>query len=118
VLAQIERHYYSAIEIDTAPNDPISAEERSRFSAAFMRTLLSHYRPGRLRPFRRSPSLPCSEAMALTRELKDHTVVDEPVNDDAGGHRVREHLGPVCKGQVRRYSDACAFITLRDDLVK
>jgi hypothetical protein len=44
--------------------------------------------------------------------------VDEPVYDDAGRHWVGEHLGPVRKGQVRRYSDACAFITLCDDLVK
>ena len=73
---------------------------------------------GRLRALRRSPSLACSEPMALTGELKDHAVVDEPVYDDAGGHWVGEHLGPVRKGQVRRYSDACAFITLCDDLVK
>ena len=59
---------------------------------------------GRLRALRRSPSLACSEPMALTGELKDHAVVDEPVYDDAGGHWVGEHLGPVRKGQVRRYS--------------
>ena len=56
--------------------------------------------------------------MALTGELEDHAVVDESVYDDAGGHRVREHLGPVCKCQVRRYSNACAFIALRNNLVK
>ena len=55
--------------------------------------------------------------MALTGELKDRAVADGSVYDDAGGHRVGEHLGPVCKGHVRRYSDACAFITLCDDLV-
>jgi hypothetical protein len=73
---------------------------------------------GCLGPFRRPPSLARSEAVALAGELEDDAVVNEPIDDYACGHWVGEHLGPVGKRQVRCQSDACAFIALRDNLIK
>jgi hypothetical protein len=45
VLAMLEDHRFSAIQISYHPNEPVVAAERSRLSEPFMRKLLATYVP-------------------------------------------------------------------------
>ena len=47
--------------------------------------------------------------------LKHRRVVDDPVHDRSGGHRIEEDLGPACGRQVRRHHEAVALVALADE---
>ena len=57
-----------------------------------------------------------ADAVALSGELDESSVVDDAV-DDGGGHvAVAEHVAPSAELEVRGEDDASPFVAVGDDL--
>ena len=56
------------------------------------------------------------EAVALAGELEDDAVVHEPIDHCAGGIGIGENLRPIGEREVCRETDACTFVSPRNDL--
>ena len=59
------------------------------------------------------PFLP--ELVAITREIEDVTVVQQPVEDGRGDHRVPKQLAPFTEALVGRQDDAALFVPGRHE---
>jgi hypothetical protein len=61
-------------------------------------------------------ALPALEPLAFAGELKDRTMVHEPIDHRCRCHRIRKDVAPVGERKVGADRNVLAFVSPRDDL--
>lgn len=82
----------------------------------FSRSARQHHLRSRLRRAKQARPLLLSKTVTFTPGIDHVDVVEQPVEDSGGNHRVTEHLPPIDKGLVGRQGDAATLVTGGDQL--